>query len=75
MCKEYYCSSTKEYNVEWYITPIYIQKIILFLLQRGTKTFNVVLGKLFVVSIESAAMLISTSISYFTVLYSTWQSV
>ncbi|XP_071638581.1 uncharacterized protein [Temnothorax longispinosus] len=59
------------YNVQWYTAPLHIQKIILFLLQRGTKPFYINLGGIFVVSLESAAMLMSTSISYFTVLYST----
>ncbi|XP_071629517.1 uncharacterized protein [Temnothorax longispinosus] len=59
------------YNVQWYTAPLHIQKIILFLLQRGTKPFYINLGGIFVASLESAAMLMSTSISYFTVLYST----
>ncbi|XP_018051568.1 PREDICTED: uncharacterized protein LOC108689348 [Atta colombica] len=59
------------YNVEWYMAPLYIQKMILFLLQKGTKTFHLILGGIFVASMESAATLMSTSISYFTVLYST----
>ncbi|XP_071560223.1 uncharacterized protein [Temnothorax nylanderi] len=61
------------YNVQWYIAPLRIQKMLLFLLQRGTKTFNLNLGGLFVGSLESAATLTSASISYFTVLYSTRQ--
>ncbi|KAL6425035.1 hypothetical protein ACFW04_009379 [Cataglyphis niger] len=59
------------YNVRWYIAPIRIQKMILFLLQRGTVDFNIILGGIFVASMQSAASLASTSISYFTVLYST----
>ncbi|XP_071581700.1 uncharacterized protein [Temnothorax nylanderi] len=59
------------YNVQWYTAPLHIQKIILFLLQRGTKPFHINLGGIFVASLESAAMLFSTSVSYFTVLYST----
>ncbi|XP_024887910.1 uncharacterized protein LOC112464883 isoform X2 [Temnothorax curvispinosus] len=59
------------YNVQWYTAPLHIQKIILFLLQKGTKPFYINLGGIFVASLESAAMLMSTSISYFTVLYST----
>ncbi|XP_011163337.2 uncharacterized protein LOC105198346 isoform X2 [Solenopsis invicta] len=58
------------YNVEWYVAPIHIQKMILFLLQRGTKAFYMLLGGIFVASLESAAALMSTSISYFTLLYS-----
>ncbi|KAH0948809.1 hypothetical protein HN011_008604 [Eciton burchellii] len=62
------------YNLQWYETPVFIQKIILFLLQKGTKNFRIVFGGLIVVSMESAAMLLSTSISYFTVLYSAQQT-
>jgi len=41
------------YNVEWYVVPIYIQKIILFLLQKGTKEYHIVVGGLFVASMET----------------------
>ncbi|XP_070151867.1 odorant receptor 30a-like isoform X3 [Polyergus mexicanus] len=61
------------YNVRWYMASIRIQKMILFLLQRGTKSFHLILGGVFVASLQSAASLTSTSISYFTVLYSTRQ--
>ncbi|KAF3054243.1 Odorant receptor 366 [Nylanderia fulva] len=61
------------YNVNWYKAPIRVQKMILFLLQKGTKSFNLVLGGIFVASMKSAASLLSTSISYFTVLYSVRQ--
>lgn len=44
------------YNVQWYVAPLRIQKMLLFLLQRGTKSFNLNLGGLFVGSLESAAM-------------------
>ncbi|XP_050460192.1 uncharacterized protein LOC126856057 [Cataglyphis hispanica] len=59
------------YNVRWYVAPIRIQNMILFLLQRGTKSFHLILGGIFVVSLQSAASIASTSVSYFTVLYST----
>ncbi|XP_019697027.1 odorant receptor 49b-like isoform X2 [Harpegnathos saltator] len=59
------------YNIRWYTAPLQIQKTILFLLQRGTKPFSLTLGGLFVASLKSAATLASTSISYFSVLYST----
>ncbi|XP_072765635.1 uncharacterized protein [Anoplolepis gracilipes] len=61
------------YNVRWYMAPIRIQKMILFLLQKGTTSFYLILGGIFVASMQSAASLASTSISYFTVLYSTRQ--
>ncbi|KAL0109488.1 hypothetical protein PUN28_014512 [Cardiocondyla obscurior] len=62
------------YNVLWYVAPLQIQKMMLFILQKGTKAFHLVLGGIFIASMESAASLMGTSISYFTVLYSTWQN-
>jgi len=44
------------YSMQWYETPLVIQKIILFLLQRGVKNFRIIFGGLFVASMESAAM-------------------
>ncbi|XP_071629412.1 uncharacterized protein [Temnothorax longispinosus] len=61
---------TTVYNVQWYVTPLQIQKMILFLLQRGTKAFTMNIAGLFVGSLEGAATLLSTAVSYFTVLYS-----
>ncbi|XP_071637923.1 uncharacterized protein [Temnothorax longispinosus] len=59
------------YNVQWYVAPLLIQKMILFLLQRGTKTFTMNIAGLFVGSLKGAATLLSTAVSYFTVLHST----
>ncbi|XP_077266203.1 uncharacterized protein LOC143899650 isoform X3 [Temnothorax americanus] len=61
---------TTVYNVQWYVTPLQIQKMILFLLQKGTKAFTMNIARLFVGSLESAATLLSTAVSYFTVLHS-----
>ncbi|XP_071556192.1 uncharacterized protein, partial [Temnothorax nylanderi] len=61
------------YNVRWYIAPLHVQKLILFLLQRGSKTFNLQLGGIFILSLEFFATLTKASISYFTVVYSTQQ--
>ncbi|XP_019700309.1 odorant receptor 4-like isoform X1 [Harpegnathos saltator] len=58
------------YNTRWYTAPLCIQKMILFLLQRGTRGFNLKIGGLFLACLESSATLISTSMSYFTVLCS-----
>ncbi|XP_026826041.1 uncharacterized protein LOC105287075 isoform X10 [Ooceraea biroi] len=44
------------YNIQWYAASIRIQKMILFLLQRGAKAFNLNLGGLFIGSLESAGM-------------------
>ncbi|RLU21491.1 hypothetical protein DMN91_005864 [Ooceraea biroi] len=59
------------YNVQWYKAPLHIQKIILFLLQRGVKSFTLTIGGLFDASFECLATLVKASVSYFTVLYST----
>ncbi|RLU21355.1 hypothetical protein DMN91_005728 [Ooceraea biroi] len=58
------------YDSQWYMASLRVQKMMLFMLQRGTKVFCVNIGGLFVGSLQSAATLISASISYFTVLYS-----
>ncbi|XP_014478953.1 PREDICTED: uncharacterized protein LOC106746670 [Dinoponera quadriceps] len=59
------------YHVQWYAAPLHIQRMILFLLQRGTKTFTITIGGLLIGSMESFTSLISVSLSYFTVIYST----
>ncbi|XP_014478952.1 PREDICTED: uncharacterized protein LOC106746669 [Dinoponera quadriceps] len=41
------------YNIEWYAAPLHIQRMILFLLQRGTKTFTLNIGGLITGSMES----------------------
>jgi len=43
------------YKVRWYITPLSIQKLIMFLLQRGNKSFGLSVGGLFVASLECFA--------------------
>ncbi|XP_072758228.1 uncharacterized protein [Anoplolepis gracilipes] len=62
---------TTAYNVRWYVAPLYIQRMILFLLQRSSVDYVLKIGGLFVASIEWFASLIKTSVSYFTVIYST----
>ncbi|XP_018361490.1 PREDICTED: odorant receptor 47a-like [Trachymyrmex cornetzi] len=59
------------YNVQWYKAPLYIQRMILFLLQRRSKEFSLNIGGIFDASIEGFATLIKVSISYFTVMHST----
>ncbi|KAL0101209.1 hypothetical protein PUN28_018795 [Cardiocondyla obscurior] len=61
---------TTVYNVQWYVTPIHVQKLILFLLQRGNKTVSLNFGIVFVLSMELFAALAKASISYFTVVCS-----
>ncbi|XP_011705125.1 PREDICTED: uncharacterized protein LOC105460377 [Wasmannia auropunctata] len=59
------------YNIKWYKTPLNIQKMILFLLQKNTKEFTLNVGGIFVASMEFFATLVKASVSYFTVIYST----
>ncbi|XP_018361478.1 PREDICTED: uncharacterized protein LOC108760174 [Trachymyrmex cornetzi] len=59
------------YNVQWYRAPLRIQRMILFLLQRETKAFTLNFGGVINASMECFATLVKTSVSYFTVIYST----
>ncbi|KAH0945740.1 hypothetical protein HN011_001500 [Eciton burchellii] len=58
------------YNVSWYLSSLYIQKLVLFPLQRSNKIYTINVGKLFTGSLKNFATLTSASISYFTFLYS-----
>jgi len=49
-----YCYRVR-YEVQWYITPLHIQKLILFLLLRGNKSFGLNVGGLFVSSLQCFA--------------------
>ncbi|KAL6419392.1 hypothetical protein ACFW04_011418 [Cataglyphis niger] len=59
------------YDVKWYEAPVYIQRLILFLLQTNSQKFTVSIGGLFIGSLECFATLVKTSVSYFTVIYAT----
>ncbi|XP_071560212.1 uncharacterized protein [Temnothorax nylanderi] len=59
------------YNIQWYRTPLHVQRMILFLLQRRSKEFTLSVSGLFYGSIENFATLVKASVSYFTVIYST----
>ncbi|XP_070152586.1 odorant receptor 30a-like isoform X1 [Polyergus mexicanus] len=61
------------YNVRWYVAPLHIQKLILFMLQRSTKAVSLNVGGLFAASLNCFASLATTSVSYFTFIYSTQQ--
>ncbi|KAL6428617.1 hypothetical protein ACFW04_007915 [Cataglyphis niger] len=61
------------YSVQWYAAPLHIQRLILFLLQRGSKAVNLNLGGVSILSLQFFATLLKASISYFTVMYSTQQ--
>ncbi|KAL6424995.1 hypothetical protein ACFW04_009364 [Cataglyphis niger] len=61
------------YNIRWYVAPLHIQKLILFLLQRSTKLVTLNVGGLFAASLNCFASLATASVSYFTFIYSTQQ--
>ncbi|KAH0956383.1 Or9e1 [Eciton burchellii] len=58
------------YNVHWYMAPLRIQKSVLLLLQRSNKNFYIKVVGVFLASFECFASLSTTSLSYFTVIYS-----
>ncbi|XP_067209603.1 odorant receptor 22c-like isoform X1 [Linepithema humile] len=58
------------YDIQWYITSLHTQKLILFLLQRKNKVFGLYIGGLFLASLQYFATLTNASISYFTIMYS-----
>ncbi|XP_011860674.1 PREDICTED: uncharacterized protein LOC105557894 [Vollenhovia emeryi] len=43
------------YDVQWYVAPLQIQKMILFVLQRGAKVFTMNIAGIFIGSLEGAA--------------------
>ncbi|XP_011861317.1 PREDICTED: odorant receptor 49b-like isoform X2 [Vollenhovia emeryi] len=59
------------YHVQWYVAPLQVQKLILFLMLRNTKHFGLVIGGIYVASLEGFITLTSMSVSYFMVIYST----
>ncbi|XP_011704700.1 PREDICTED: uncharacterized protein LOC105459993 [Wasmannia auropunctata] len=59
------------YNGLWYAAPLHTQKLLLFIMKRGTINTVFVCGKIYIASLEGFASLTSTAISYFTVIYST----
>ncbi|KAL6419138.1 hypothetical protein ACFW04_011557 [Cataglyphis niger] len=59
------------YDVQWYLAPLCVQKVILFLLQKNSQEFTISVGGLFIASLEGFATLVKASVSYFTVIYST----
>ncbi|XP_039311434.1 odorant receptor 24a-like [Solenopsis invicta] len=56
------------YNTLWYVAPLSIQKLILFLL-TSVKDYKLLVGGIFVPSFEGFSTLITSAISYFTVIY------
>ncbi|TGZ45768.1 Uncharacterized protein DBV15_09435, partial [Temnothorax longispinosus] len=49
------CVFDTVYRVEWYVTPLHIQRIILFLLLKGAKNYTLNIG-FFTPSLECFAM-------------------
>ncbi|XP_070523052.1 uncharacterized protein [Cardiocondyla obscurior] len=62
---------TTAYNAQWFKTPLHMQKMILFILQRRTKDFSLNIGGLFDASMEGFSTLVKASVTYFTVMHST----
>ncbi|XP_011061121.1 PREDICTED: putative odorant receptor 71a isoform X2 [Acromyrmex echinatior] len=58
------------YNAHWYAAPLYMQKLILFIMQRSYRKSALTAGGLFDASLEGFAKLMSMSISYVMVLQS-----
>ncbi|XP_029666071.1 odorant receptor 49b-like [Formica exsecta] len=61
------------YNSRWYNAPLQAQKLILFILLNGSRTYNLNIGGVIVASLECFATLTKASMSYFTVMYSMQQ--
>ncbi|XP_019699721.1 odorant receptor 9a-like [Harpegnathos saltator] len=59
------------YNSQWYKSPVHNQKMMILILCRSAKPCTFVVGHLFLTSLEGFGTLISMSLSYFTVIYST----
>ncbi|KAF3054366.1 Odorant receptor 299 [Nylanderia fulva] len=58
------------YNTSWYLMPVPSQKLILFLMQKVGKEFNLKIGLLFVGKMENFTTLLNHALSYVTVMYS-----
>ncbi|XP_050465897.1 odorant receptor 13a-like [Cataglyphis hispanica] len=65
--------STKTYDTQWYTTPVQIQKLLLFMMQKSMNSCKFVMGGIYSVSLENFTTLASMSLSYFTVIYSVHQ--
>ncbi|XP_026828774.1 uncharacterized protein LOC105287226 isoform X2 [Ooceraea biroi] len=58
------------YNVQWYTAPLKAQKLLLYLMQRTMRHCTIVIGGLFVTSLQGFASLTNMSVSYFMVISS-----
>ncbi|XP_018313153.1 uncharacterized protein [Mycetomoellerius zeteki] len=48
------------YNTLWYLAPLSIQKLLLFLMQNSLKTHTLIIGHLYVTSLEGFSTVINT---------------
>ncbi|EZA46767.1 hypothetical protein DMN91_009717 [Ooceraea biroi] len=60
----------KTYITRWHSAPVRAQKLLPFIMQRSMKSCKMDMGGIFVSSFEGFASLMSTTLSYFTVLWS-----
>nr|XP_012223630.1 PREDICTED: uncharacterized protein LOC105672930 [Linepithema humile] len=60
----------KIYNSIWYEVPVKSQKMLLFIMQKSLRPVFLSAGKIYIFSMENFAMIVQTSLSYFTVLSS-----
>ncbi|XP_076227253.1 uncharacterized protein LOC143174944 isoform X2 [Nomia melanderi] len=59
------------YSSIWYSVPVKMQKMVLFILMKTLSVLEINFSNLYVAGFEGFSMIISSSFSYFTVLYST----
>jgi len=45
----------RRYDVQWHVAPLHIQKVILFLLQKGAKDYIINVGGMFAGSLQNFA--------------------
>ncbi|XP_077258675.1 uncharacterized protein LOC143895451 isoform X2 [Temnothorax americanus] len=60
----------RTYNVQWYLAPLKVQKLLMLMMQRSMRRCIIVIDGLFIPSFEGFTTLASMSISYFTVIFS-----
>ncbi|XP_019885252.1 uncharacterized protein LOC109610510 [Camponotus floridanus] len=58
------------YDTPWYLISIPSRKLILFLMQKTGKEFNLRIGFIIVGKVESFAMLLNSALSYVAVMFS-----
>ncbi|EZA62616.1 hypothetical protein DMN91_006438 [Ooceraea biroi] len=56
------------YDTLWYVAPLPIQKLFL-IMQKSIRSHKIVVGGLFVASIEGFSTLVTSAVSYFTVMH------